>query len=216
MFILHVMTLVWFVGPSVLEMRHLLEKLCSLSNSTRAHRSLDLRVLDLVPVSGNFPDFQGVIDDLIVPCQEHLSCITRERLAWAFGERRKTLSTLATSVSRAESELFSLRHRLRGLQDQLTCHLAFSAGMLASGADYRASSHLADQTQSLKSEIKGMEGLVDTAFSTLRDYSYDYEAARASVDDLVADEERHFTAACSLFTRIDGFLAQLRSRYPSL
>lgn len=134
-----------------------------------------------------------------MPCMEHLSRITWDRLAIEYEGRHREMSSQGLILAQADAGFSDARQRLRALEDQLSGHLAWCARARAQGADQQSLGLLSSRTGALERQVDDASRLVEQRFGLFRQCSQAY---------IIALREPAFTACLSLrcITEIERWL----------
>jgi hypothetical protein len=142
---------------------------------------LDLGAFGLLDPAAFSPILQDIAHRLIMPCMEHLSRITWDRLAIEYEGRHREMSSQGLILAQADAGFSDARQRLRALEDQQ------SLGLLSS------------RTGALERQVDDASRLVEQRFGLFRQCSQAY---------IIALREPAFTACLSLrcITEIERWL----------
>jgi hypothetical protein len=172
---------------------------------------LDLGAFGLLDPAAFSPILQDIAPRLIMPCMEHLSRITWDRLAIEYEGRHREMSSQGLILAQADAGFSDARQRLRALEDQLSGHLAWCARARAQGADQQSLGLLSSRTGTLERQVDDAVGgaafwVVSSVLSGLY-----YSIARARLHGMPEFEMHHRDRAMALLARLRLELADLHS-----
>jgi len=190
-------------GLAVSAVRQLLDGLMAASLRAGVEPPpLDLGAFGLLDPAAFSPILQDIAHRLIMPCMEHLSRITWDRLAIEYEGRHREMSSQGLILAQADAGFSDARQRLRALEDQLSGHLAWCARARAQGADQQSLGLLSSRTGALEQQVDDASRLVEQRFGLFRQCSQAYSIARARLHGMPEFEMHHRDRAMALLARL--------------